>query len=143
MKRFYILCLVLLAVPASCRKESDTVTLGATIENINGNPKLYIDNFTPQWESDDPVWINDNGNYSITFSGAAAQIANVTRTSDNHYLAIYPTEIANSCSNGTANITLLREQVYQYDNDNDRQQVKVPMIAYTTTGQTLSFKNLC
>lgn len=147
MKRLHIFCLVMLSILVSCQKESNTVTLGVTIENINGNPKLYIDNtLTPQWETGDSVWVNGSSNYAISFNGTAAQIANVTRTADRHYLAVYPAEIAaneETGNGGAVTINLPREQVFLFDNDNNRQQVKVPMIAYTTDGNSLQFKNLC
>lgn len=141
MKRICIIIIVLLATLAACRKESDTVTLGATIENIEGNPKLYIDNtLTPQWENNDPVWINGNASYTVTISNNVAQIANVARADNNHYLAVYPADIVaagQQAGNGSVTVNLPREQVYQ-----SSQQVKVPMIAYTE-GNTLGFKNLC
>ena len=94
MKRICIIIIVLFATLAACRKESDTVTLGATIENIEGNPKLYIDNtLTPQWENNDPVWINGNASYTVTISNNVAQIVNVARADNNHYLAVYPADI--------------------------------------------------
>ena len=141
MKRICIIIIVLLATLVACRKESDTVTLGATIENIEGNPKLYIDNtLTPQWENNDSVWINGNASYTVTISNNVAQIANVARADNNHYLAVYPADIVaagQQAGNGSVTVNLPREQVYQ-----SSQQVKVPMIAYTE-GNTLGFKNLC
>ena len=141
MKRICIIIIVLLATLAACRKESDTVTLGATIENIEGNPKLYIDNtLTPQWENNDPVWINGNASYTVTISNNVAQIVNVARADNNHYLAVYPADIVaagQQAGNSSVTVNLPREQVYQ-----SSQQVKVPMIAYTE-GNTLGFKNLC
>lgn len=141
MKRICLITIILLATLVACRKESDTVTLGATIENIEGNPKLYIDNtLTPQWENNDPVWINGNDSYSVTISNNVAQIVNVARAENNHYLAIYPADIVavgQQAGNNSVTVNLPREQVYQ-----SSQQVKVPMIAYTE-GNTLGFKNLC
>ena len=141
MKRICIIIIVLLATLAACRKERDTVTLGATIENIEGNSKLYIDNtLTPQWENNDPVWINGNASYTVTISNDVAQIVNVARADNNHYLAVYPADIVaagQQAGNSSVTVNLPREQVYQ-----SSQQVKVPMIAYTE-GNTLGFKNLC
>ena len=142
MKRFSILCLAALAILVSCHKESDTVTLGATIENLAGTAKLYIDaNRTPQWENSDPVWINGNGDYSVTLNGTTAQISNVVRDGNNHYLAVFPADMVASGQTGaTGSVSLIlpREQQFQSSS-----QAKVPMIAYTTTGRTLDFKNLC
>lgn len=142
MKRFSILCLAALAILVSCRKESDTVTLGATIENLAGTAKLYIDaNRTPQWENSDPVWINGNGGYSVTLNGTTAQISNVVRDENNHYLAVFPADMVASGQTGaTGSVSLIlpREQQFQSSS-----QAKVPMIASTTNGRTLDFKNLC
>ncbi len=142
MKRFSILCLAALAILVSCRKESDTVTLGATIENLAGTAKLYIDaNRTPQWENSDPVWINGNGDYSVTLDGTTAQITNVVRDGNNQYLAVFPADMVASGQTGaTGSVSLIlpREQQFQSSS-----QAKVPMIAYTTTGRILDFKNLC
>ena len=139
-----IFCFALLGVLASCRKESDTVTLGAKIDDYIGAPKLYIDSNIPQWEEGDPVWINGNGDYSISFNGTVAQITNILRDNDNHYTAVYPADIVtNQGVDGSVSINLSREQVFQWDNTNSRQQINVPMIAYTANGGDLGFKNLC
>lgn len=139
-----IFCFALLGVLASCRKESDTVTLGAKIDDYIGAPKLYIDSNIPQWEEGDPVWINGNGDYSISFNGTVAQITNILRDNDNHYTAVYPADIVTDQGvDGSVSINLSREQVFQWDNTNSRQQINVPMIAYTANGRDLCFKNLC
>ena len=139
-----IFCFALLGVLASCRKESDTVTLGAKIDDYIGAPKLYIDSNIPQWEEGDPVWINGNGDYSISFNGTVAQITNILRDNDNHYTAVYPADIVtNQGVDGSVSINLSREQVFRWDNTNSRQQINVPMIAYTANGGDLGFKNLC
>ena len=139
--RIAITCLALLTVMASCQKENGTVTLGVRIDNIDGNQKLYITGVTPQWEEDDPVWINGNGNYTVTFNNNTAQITNVTR--DNQYTAVYPANIVlegQTGSNGTVTVNLPREPHYLSNGDN--QQSKLPMIA-NYDGQDLHFKNLC
>ncbi len=139
-----IFCFALLGALASCRKESGTVTLGAKIDDYIGAPKLYIDSNIPQWEEGDPVWINGNGDYSISFNGTVAQITNILRDNDNHYTAVYPADIVtNQGVDGSVSINLSREQVFQWDNTNSRQQINVPMIAYTANGGDLGFKNLC
>lgn len=139
-----IFCFALLGVLASCRKESGTVTLGAKIDDYIGAPKLYIDSNIPQWEDGDPVWINGNGDYSISFNGTVAQITNILRDNDNHYTAVYPADIVtNQGVDGSVSINLSREQVFRWDNTNSRQQINVPMIAYTANGGDLGFKNLC
>ena len=139
-----IFCFALLGALTSCRKESDTVTLGAKIDDYIGAPKLYIDSNIPQWEDGDPVWINGNGDYSISFNGTVAQITNILRDNDNHYTAVYPADIVtNQGVDGSVSINLSREQVFQWDTTNSRQQINVPMIAYTANGGDLGFKNLC
>ena len=139
-----IFCFALLGALTSCRKESGTVTLCAKIDDYIGAPKLYIDSNIPQWEEGDPVWINGNGDYSISFNGTVAQITNILRDNDNHYTAVYPADIVTDQGvDGSVSINLSREQVFQWDNTNSRQQINVPMIAYTANGRDLCFKNLC
>ncbi len=137
-----ILILALLATMASCQKDSDTVTLGASIDYTSGAPKLHLSGTTPQWENNDPVWINGNGNYTVTFNnnGTTAQITNVARDNNNEYTAVYPANIVTGYTGRTVNITLPREQ--EYVSGTNGQQIRLPLIAYNN-GNNLTFKSLC
>lgn len=137
-----ILILALLATMASCQKDSDTVTLGASIDYTSGAPKLHLSGTTPQWESNDSVWINGNGNYTVTFNnnGTTAQITNVARDNNNEYTAVYPANIVTGYTGRTVNITLPREQ--EYVSGTNGQQIRLPLIAYNN-GNNLTFKSLC
>ena len=136
-----IICLALLVTMVSCQKESDTVTLGVRIDDIAGNQKLYINGNTPQWEDGDPIWINSNGDYTVTINNNTAQIANVARDENNQYTAVFPAGIVTSQnSDRTVNINLPREQ--EYHSSNNVQSIMIPMIAYND-GNDLHFKNLC
>ena len=137
-----ILILALLATMASCQKDSDTVTLGASIDYTSGAPKLHLSGTTPQWENNDTVWINGNGNYTVTFNnnGTTAQITNVARDNNNEYTAVYPANIVTGYTGRTVNITLPREQ--EYVSGTNGQQIRLPLIAYNN-GNNLTFKSLC
>ena len=46
-------------IAVGCKKESEVVTLGASIANDNNIAKVHLsaDN-QPLWDSNDPVWVN-------------------------------------------------------------------------------------
>lgn len=127
-----------------CEKQ-DTVTLGARISRQGAGDKLYIDDSRmPQWEAGDPVWINDCGDYEISFSGTAARITGVARDENNSYLALFPASVVpngTTASGTSVSVVLPREQHY-ITNGSGQQKVDVPMIALND-GTDLTFRNLC
>ena len=142
MKKISILCaaLALLAMVSSCKKDQETVTLSAVVDQ---NAKVYVDDHLPCWENGDLVVINDD-TYAITVAnGGNGQINNVTAARS--YRAIYPASIVASGSNiansHTVPVTLPSTQTYSIVGNH--QHCELPMGAYLTSGNTLLFHNLC
>ena len=146
MKRHYTnIVLGLLAagvlLVAGCKREYDTVTLGANIDN-GRDAKVYIDNLTPCWHNNDLIRVNNQTCTTSAALGSTAQITDVVES--NHYRAIYPADIVGDVdisSSSTVAVTLPREQQYEVDSYGD-QKVKVPMGAYSDN-ESLTFHNLC
>lgn len=136
MKKTSFLSLLIISsvaafVMSSCQK--DTTTLRLRFDSFGRNSKVWIDGSTPKWNSDDPVWINEN---RVEVASAASTI---TVASAPSYRAVYPFDIVTSYSGNTFNLSIPQEQLYS--EVNGEQVVKAPMVAYTT-GNTLTFRNL-
>ena len=123
-----------------CKKESEGITLGASIANDNNIAKVHLsaDN-QPLWDSNDPVWVNGDDTRVIsdisTSDGTYAKIKGVT--SSTSYLAIYPAEMATSNASN-ASIIIPASQTY------DANKIKFPMVAYSdNSNKHLFFYNLC
>ncbi len=133
-----IVCATLVMLTIGCKKDHDTVDLGAKIHQV-GSEKVFINGSTPNWHNGDRVWVNGDGTRTISNAdGTSAKIQQVS-TADN-YLAIYPAE----CVTGEATnpqVTILATQTFQLDN-NGNQIVKAPMAAYSAN-KHLFFYNLC
>ena len=142
MKKITILCaaLALLATVSSCKKDQETVTLGAVIDQ---NAKVYVDDHLPGWENGDQMVINDD-TYAITAAtGGNGQINNVTAA--RAYRAIYPASLVapgiDLAASPSVPVTLPATQAYALVGNHQR--CELPMGAYLTSGNTLMFHNLC
>lgn len=142
MKKISILCaaLTLLAMMSSCKKDQETVTLGAVIDQ---NAKVYVDDHLPSWENGDQMVIND-GTYAITAAvGGNGQINNVDAARS--YRAVYPASLvatgSNIASSPSVPVSLPSTQTYTIVDNH--QHCELPMGAYLTSGNTLLFHNLC
>ena len=142
MKKITIFCaaLALLATVSSCKKDQETVTLGAVIDQ---NAKVYVDDHLPSWENGDQMVINDE-TYAITAaSGGNGQINNVTAARS--YRAIYPASLVapgiDLVASPSVPVTLPATQAYALVDNHQR--CELPMGAYLTSGNTLLFHNLC
>jgi hypothetical protein len=127
-------------IAVGCKKESEVVTLGASIANDNNIAKVHLsaDN-QPLWDSNDPVWVNGDDTRVIsdvsTTNGTYAKIKGVT--SSTSYLAIYPAEMATGNASN-ASIIIPASQTY------DANKIKFPMVAYSdNSNKHLFFYNLC
>ena len=127
-------------IAVGCKKESEVVTLGASIANDNNIAKVHLsaDN-QPLWDSNDPVWVNGDDTRVIsdisTSDGTYAKIKGVT--SSTTYLAIYPAEMATGNASN-ASIIIPASQTY------DANKIKFPMVAYSdNSNKHLFFYNLC
>lgn len=127
-------------IAVGCKKESEVVTLGASIANDNNIAKVHLsaDN-QPLWDSNDPVWVNGDNTRVIsdisTSDGTYAKIKGVT--SSTSYLAIYPAEMATGNASH-ASIIIPASQTY------DANKIKFPMVAYSdNSNKHLFFYNLC
>ena len=126
---------------AGCTSESDTVTLGARIDN-KGYSKVSIDNGTPSWDKNDQIRVNDQTIVIEPVSGSTGQLTKVTANS--FYRAIYPADIVKNedlSEGSTVPVTLPASQQYEQDSRGN-QKIKMPMGAYTLK-DTLTFHNLC
>lgn len=140
----WIICIVLLS---GCAKESDCVSLSATIDGYESSDgsKLYIndDNYAC-WNDGDSIWVN-GGEAILRISGDAALIGGVPY-SESGYVAVYPSSIVDDNrvkGLDSIGVKLPIVQTFLKD-DNDRQIIEAPMIAYcSATGEGLEFKNLC
>lgn len=140
MKRHITIVSLVLATAmlfTACHKdENGLISLNVELGNYTGagNAKMYVDDdrYT-HWTSGDQVKINNTA-CSVDLSGSKAKITGVEQHAD--YKAIYPAGIVT----GANTINLPAEQVYTVDGEN--QVIVAPMAAYTT-GNTLSFTNLC
>lgn len=138
MKRtlFIVFSIVSIFLTAACQKEKGLVTLGAKI--VDNNTKVYIENRTPKWNDGDPVWVNGDGNLTISDAdGTNAKIRNVS--SQAPYVAIYPAEFA---SGESTNPTVTIPSVQVYETDGNNQKVMTPMAA-VSNDNSLFFYNLC
>ncbi len=51
---------ILVSVVVSGCKKDGTVSLRAKIANFGNESKVYLDNRTPRWSANDPVYVNDS-----------------------------------------------------------------------------------
>ena len=78
-----------------CKKESEGITLGASIANDDNLTKVHLSTTDqPLWDNGDPVWVNGDDTRTISdiTDGTNAKIKGVTTSSS--YLAIYPADMA-------------------------------------------------
>ena len=159
MRKSFLFCALLagIAMMTGCQKEKEGITLKAVIDQ---ETKAYIGTITsgdnvsyyPFWESDDPVKIN-SGSYSIQPSDVNGSnygtISGVDFSAP--YCAFFPADIVTSNTitvnstdgSGSASIYLNTHQRYSEVYTGGPQKLDMPMAAFTSSGTTLFFKNLC
>ena len=152
MKKSSIYCILIasLILVTGCKKDQDTVTLSAV---INQPSKVFInDQNYPCWESGnnpDMIYVND-APYPVSDvepnNRTVAKLQVVSCT--NGYRAIYPASIVPEGSdilNNTVQVTLPSRQIYNTTSVSGvtYQKVQIPMGAYIASGNTLRFSNLC
>lgn len=144
-KLLFGLCIAAVAVGmlAGCKKEEGgIVTLGVRTEGV-GDAKVTLVNDKPTWKSGEEFRLNAS-DVSIRVDGAGN--ASVEAPEGETYRAIYPASIlANPDADiqNTENIAVVLPRVQQYSETDGKQDIDIPMGAYTTDGSTLNFKNLC
>lgn len=137
-----IIAFVAVAMLATgCKKEQTgkTVTLGVSI--ASNNSKVYIDGFTPKWQTGDQVSVNGTAYTVSDINGASANISDVTEA--DVYRAVYPASIVTSglaADNTTCSVNLPLSQTYSVSGGH--QTVAVPMSG-ATSGSAVTFYNLC
>lgn len=157
MKKLFLLFALLagIAVMTGCKKDQDVVTLKAVIDQ---ETKAFFGDghdHLPYWDGADRVYIAGPGitpnSYPLNIQNTTfATISDVPGSSV--YCAIFPATAVHTM--GTINaaetkvtIKFDSEQMYNWDEDNQRQRLEMPMGAVATptrTGTTtLYFKNLC
>ena len=157
MKKLFFFCALLagIAVMNGCQKDQDVVTLKAVVDQ---NTKAYFGGadannnlVTPYWDGNDRVYIKGLTDFSTNIFGLTDRhttVASITGVPASAvYCAIFPAsavlDMGTPNANGTtAKITYEHNQVYEWDNDENRQRLEMPMGA-VTTDNTLIFKNLC
>ena len=144
-KLLFGLCIAAVAVGmlAGCKKEEGgIVTLGVRTEGV-GDAKVTLVNDKPTWKSGEEFRLNAS-DVSIRLDGAGN--ASVEAPEGETYRAIYPASIlANPDADiqNTENIAVVLPRVQQYSETDGKQDIDIPMGAYTADGSTLNFKNLC
>lgn len=119
-----------------CKKESEGITLGASIANDDNLTKVHLSSSDqPLWDNGDPVWVNGDDTRTISdiTDGTNAKIKGVTTSSS--YLAIYPADMAAGTASN-ASIVIRPDQTYESG------KIKFPMVAYSNN-KHLFFYNLC
>jgi surface protein len=157
MKKIFLFFALLagIAVMTGCQKDQDVVTLKAVVDQ---NTKAYFGGadannnlVTPYWDGEDEVYVKGLTDFSTNIFGltdrhtTVAKITGVPASAV--YCAIFPAnavlDMGTPNANGTtAKITYKHDQEYEWDNDENRQRLEMPMGA-VTTDNTLIFKNLC
>lgn len=148
MKKNSILTILLagLALMTGCQKDQDFVTLRAVIDQPT---KVFIngENY-PCWNERDQVYVNTSSYTLQNTSNTFADIPGVA-SSDDGFRAIFPAKLVtpNTDISSTTNVPVtLGNQTYRTfedENNNITQKVELPMGAYTSSGNTLVFHNLC
>ena len=141
---FSLIVAAIATLAVGCQKDTDTVTLGAEIQQtVSGNAKVYINDHTPCWHNGDEVYINNAAYPVMAASGSSARIENVVSSSS--YRAIFPASIVPEGYNisSSSSVPVALPSVQHYELVNGHQRVDVPMGAYITSGSTLQFYNLC
>ena len=121
-----------------CKKESEGITLGASIANDDNLAKVHLSSSDqPLWDNGDSVWVNGDATRTISdisnTDGTNAKIKGVTTSSS--YLAIYPAGMATG-SASSASIIIPATQSFEAG------KIKFPMVAYSNN-KHLFFYNLC
>jgi hypothetical protein len=121
-----------------CKKESEGITLGASIANDDNLTKVHLSTTDqPLWDNGDPVWVNGDDTRTISdisnTDGTNAKIKGVTTSSS--YLAIYPADMAAGTASN-ASIVIRPDQTYESG------KLTFPMVAYSNN-KHLFFYNLC
>lgn len=143
-----------IAVMTGCKKDQDVVTLKAVIDQ---ETKAFFGDdhdHLPYWDGADRVYIAGPGitpnSYSLNIQNTTfATISDVPACSV--YCAIFPATAVHTmgtpnAAETKATIKFPSEQMYIWDEDNQRQRLEMPMgaVATPTAGTTtLYFKNLC
>ncbi len=163
MKKIFLFFALLagIAVMTGCQKDQDVVTLKAVIDHDTkayfGGADANNNLVTPYWDGNDRVYVKGY-NSDFTRESCSLELPSENSTTfatisnmpvSNVYCAIYPANAVldmgtpDAGTNGTtAKITYKHDQVYEWDNDENRQRLEMPMGA-VTTDNTLIFKNLC
>lgn len=157
MRKSFLFCalMAVIAMMTGCQKEQDGTTLKAIIDQ---DTKTYIGQINsssyPFWESGDQVIIHGVENVSMDPYSIVPSTSILTNGTINGvefeapYCAVFPARLvedmgAISSSSCTAHIYLNTHQKYQEVSEGGPQKVEMPMAAFTTSGTTLYFKNLC
>lgn len=157
MKKISMILLAAACILCSCKKdeEKEMVTLGVSMEDVNGGQKAYIDNNRYICFADgDVMKIN---NVDVTLNGTQARRDNdnakhgqIMTYKSSSYLAVYPKSVLNQQASisGTTNVDVVLPEVQTYTTKSMggsiRQVVDMPMCAYLNSREgTLNFHNLC
>ena len=156
MKKLFLFCALLagIAVMTGCQKDQDVVTLKAVIDQ---DTKAFFGGSgsdTPYWDGSDRVYLKGSTRDFTRESCILDLPENSTTLAtirdvpiSDVYCAIFPASAVldmgtPDAAGTTAKINFKHDQEYEWDNDENRQRLEMPMGA-VTTGNTLIFKNLC
>jgi len=146
-----IMALAGVVMLAGCKKQGiETVPSGEgavvfTATTGGGGEKTLLypsENGAVKWETGDAIKVN-NGDYELT-DGAGETSGTFTYSTDAApsapYCAVYPNANGNSVSGSTVTLTLPDTQTLT---ENSFGNGANPMVAYSASETTLSFKNVC
>lgn len=148
---FYFVCLLMLSVTVSCKKENKDNVLQARMTDFHTS-KAYIDeqNYSC-FRSGEEINVN-NQNCSVTpnlqDNSRSCNISSVTHADG--YYAFYPSSLLASAADisdgfdNTDNVVLPQTQDFVYDNTLERQVINNPMAGHLEASSgTILLQNLC
>ena len=149
MKKISVILLAAACICCSCKKdeEKELITLGTSVEDVNGGQKAYIDDDRYVcFAAGDMVKVNDE-DVTIAADGKMGEIS-VSRAAN--YKAVYPKSILSNqgAVSGLTNVDIVLPEEQKYVTKTmggkTRQVLEMPMCAYLNASEgTLYFRNLC
>ena len=143
MKRSIFSLVALLAsvlLFSGCQRDHVSGQLTLVAEGMNHGGKMAVDGYSAAWATGDPVRINDEV-VSVSVDGGNATVSSAT-TFKAPFYGVYPSGIyADNSGANYYTLELPNHYVYAVCGDG-RQNLHSPMVAYSESGSTLTFKHL-
>lgn len=133
-KRFLVFGIASLLM-AGCTK--DLTELKLILPHANKDAKVVLYNgYSPRWSSGDEVLVNGT---TCVVNGSTT-----TAPTASSYTALFPADAISGVSSieGRESFSITIPQNQPYIEEDNKQVLRAPMVAYTT-GNTLNFQNIC